>query len=282
MSTSIVAILSSSDIGMVVTLFALTRLGYTVMLLSPRLSADACISLLHVVGCNTILHGQTATINATIQGIQNLKSESESESGTNISCHPVLSGTYLCIEAPPSDVDSSCTDKGKISTTTTTTTADQCRTVMGIDQTNRDPQKTVIIMHSSGSTGRPKPLFLTHKALTSALPNGFDLTSFNPLPWYHLYGLITTLQAMWKRQTAFMWNAQLPVTGEGLVKALEVARPEALYAVPYMLQLVTDADRGVDALKRCKTVVYGGAACPDELGDKLVSQGVRLGGSLGS
>ena len=78
-----------------------------------------------------------------------------------------------------------------------------------------------------------------------------------------------------------MWNAALPLTADGVVSALEAARPESVAAVPYMLQLLVENRRGIAALRECKLVTYGGAPCPDELGDRLVSEGVRFGGSFG-
>jgi acyl-CoA synthetase (AMP-forming)/AMP-acid ligase II len=110
---------------------------------------------------------------------------------------------------------------------------------------------------------------------------GPGLTSFNPLLWYHLYGLSTALQAMWMPTIAYMWNASLPLTADLLVAALEEAEPESVATVPYMLQLLIDDSRGIAALRRCKLVTYGGAPCPDELGDRLVGEGVHFGGSFG-
>lgn len=78
-----------------------------------------------------------------------------------------------------------------------------------------------------------------------------------------------------------MWNAALPLTAEFVATALEEARPESVAAVPYMLQILIDDPRGITALRQCKLVTYGGAPCPDELGDRLVSEGVHFGGSFG-
>lgn len=86
---------------------------------------------------------------------------------------------------------------------------------------------------------------------------------------------------MWMRKTAYMWNAALPLTAEFVATALEEARPESVAAVPYMLQILVDDPRGITALRQCKLVTYGGAPCPDELGDRLVSEGVHFGGSFG-
>ncbi|KAJ5179953.1 hypothetical protein N7492_003163 [Penicillium capsulatum] len=243
----VVALLTLSDLAMVVTFFALSRLGYTVMMLSPRLSGEAAVSLLDTVGCETIIYGKTNSIRATMGDILQRKL---------VSCRPMPNALHA-------------------NTETSFLVLHRHR--------NYEAQrnKTALILHSSGSTGTPKPLFLTHRALMTHPLRGPGLTSFNPLPWYHLHGLSTALQAMWMRKTAFMWNAALPLTADSVVSALESARPESVAAVPYMLQLLVENRRGIAALRECKLVTYGGAPCPDELGDRLVSEGVHFGGSFG-
>ncbi|OQD82866.1 hypothetical protein PENANT_c019G05982 [Penicillium antarcticum] len=241
---SIVALLTLSDINLVVTFFALSRLGHTVMMLSPRLSGEACVGLLEIVGCNTIIYGKSSSIRTTLGEILQRKL---------VSCRPMLSN--------------SLNNKPESS--------------FLVLHRNRNPEKVAIILHSSGSTGTPKPLFLTHRALMTHPLRGPGLTSFNPLPWYHLHGLSTALQAMWMRKTAYMWNSALPFTADLLVAALEEAEPESIAAVPYILQLLINDTRGIAALRRCMLVTYGGAPCPDELGDRLVSEGVHFSGSFG-
>lgn len=242
-----VALLTLSDLSMVITFFALSRLGYTVMMLSPRLSGGACALLLDKVNCETIIYGNTGSIRTTMGEILQQKL---------VSCRPMPN-----------------------------TSLQNTETSFLVLHRHRNSEaqsnKTALILHSSGSTGTPKPLFLTHRALMTHPLRGPGLTSFNPLPWYHLHGLSTALQAMWMRKTAFMWNAALPLTADSVVSILEAARPESVAAVPYMLQLLVNSPRGIAALRQCKLVTYGGAPCPDELGDRLVSEGVPFGGSFG-
>lgn len=229
---------------MVITFFALSRLGYTVMMLSPRLSGEACVSLLETVNCESIIYGQSPNIRSTLGEILRRRL---------VTCRPMLScSLYNKLESPSPAL-----------------------------HRNRNPEMVALILHSSGSTGTPKPLFLTHKAIMTHPLRGPGFTSFNTLPWYHLHGLSTALQAMWMRKTAYMWNAALPLTAEFVATALEEARPESVAAVPYMLQILIDDPRGITALRQCKLVTYGGAPCPDELGDRLVSEGVHFGGSFG-
>ncbi|PYI00534.1 acetyl-CoA synthetase-like protein, partial [Aspergillus sclerotiicarbonarius CBS 121057] len=245
-----VALFTLSDLNMVVTFFALSRLGYTVMMLSPRLSATACVSLLDTVGCDTILYGQSPNLRATLGEILRLKL---------IACRPIIQRPSVEEASQDSDVF--------------------------MIRRNRRPEllvdRVALILHSSGSTGTPKPLYLSHKALMTHPTRGPGFTSFNSLPWYHLHGLSTALQAMYMRRTAYMWDASLPLTASTAVAVLEAARPESVQGVPYLLQLLVDNPRGLKALRACKSVTYGGAPCPDELGDKLVEEGVRFGGSFG-
>lgn len=214
------------------------------MMLSPRLSGEACVSLLETVNCESIIYGQSPNIRSTLGEILRRRL---------VTCRPMLScSLYNKLQSPSL-----------------------------VLQRNRNPEKVALILHSSGSTGTPKPLFLTHKAIMTHPLRGPGFTSFNTLPWYHLHGLSTALQAMWMRKTAYMWNAALPLTAEFVATALEEARPESVAAVPYMLQILVDDPRGIAALRQCKLVTYGGAPCPDELGDRLVSEGVHFGGSFG-
>ncbi|KAL4868720.1 hypothetical protein BDV12DRAFT_209025 [Aspergillus spectabilis] len=246
----IAALLTLSDLNMVVTFFALSRLGYTVMMLSPRLSVTACISLLNTVGCETIMYGQAPSIRTTIGQILQLKL---------VTCRPIVER---------------CSRKQSV----------EGPSVLVMHRSrNRESQRerTALILHSSGSTGTPKPLFLSHKALMTHPLRGPGLTSFNTLPWYHLHGLSTALQAMYMRKVAYMWDASLPLTTTSVVRALEAAKPESIQGVPYLLQLLVDSTRGIEALRSCKLVTYGGAPCPDALGDHLVSRGVHFGGSFG-
>lgn len=55
-------LLTLSDLNMVIMFFALSRLGYTVMMLLPRLSSEVYFVLLEKVNCDTIVYGKTASI----------------------------------------------------------------------------------------------------------------------------------------------------------------------------------------------------------------------------
>lgn len=63
---------------------------------------------------------------------------------------------------------------------------------------------------------------------------------------------------------------------------MEKVQPDAVHVVPYALGLLAEKPRGVEALKRCKIVTAAGTRTPDELGDRLVSEGVILGVVVGT
>lgn len=145
-----------------------------------------------------------------------------------------------------------------------------------------EANRVALIIHSSGSTGLPKPIPLTHKALLCHPTQGSGLHNFNALPWYHLYGISTSLQAMWMRKTAYLYNTALPLTADNLIAAVEKVRPDAIHCVPYVLGLLAEQQQGIEILKSRKVVTAAGARTPDELGDRLVREGVNLGVVFGT
>ena len=87
---------------------------------------------------------------------------------------------------------------------------------------------------------------------------------------------------MYLRKTVFFLNPNLPLTCDGLTSAIRAAKPQILCTVPYALKLLAEQQNGIEALRTCDRVLSTGSQCPDELGDRLVDQGVHLGTLLGS
>ncbi|KAL9611869.1 MAG: hypothetical protein Q9167_003523 [Letrouitia subvulpina] len=244
-----VALLAPSNLNYIVSFFALSRLGYTILSLSLRITATAIVNLLLKTNCSTIVHGHLPQISSTIRRTMR-------DLHINIVSMPVRD-EY--------DRPSSC----------------DALYITNYDRA-KESERIALIIHSSGSTGLPKPVMLTHKALMTHPTQGSGLHNFNALPWYHLYGISTSLQAMWMRKTAYLYHASLPLTTSNLVTVIESVRPEAVHVVPYALGLMAERQQGIDALKKCKIVTAAGARTPDELGNRLVSAGVNLGVVFGT
>lgn len=229
--------------------FALSRIGQTVLALSLRIAPVAVINLLKQTGCQAIAHGDTSQIQSTIQKVQ--------------AGFPIR--TYDIPQRGDYDQPSRTNE----------------RFVRHFDR-EKENGEIALIMHSSGSTGLPKAVMLSHGALLTHPTQGSGLHNFNVLPWYHLYGVSTSLQAMWMRRTAHLYNAALPITSDALIEVLETIKPEAVHTVPYVLGLMAEKPRGVELLRCCHIVTGAGARTPDELGDRLVQEGVNLGVVFGT
>jgi hypothetical protein len=79
-----------------------------------------------------------------------------------------------------------------------------------------------------------------------------------------------------------MFNANLPLSGANLIEAMTAVKPESFHGVPYALKLLAETERGVQVLRDCELVLFGGSSCPDDLGDRLVEAGVYLVGHYGA
>ncbi|KAI0597659.1 hypothetical protein F4775DRAFT_602084 [Biscogniauxia sp. FL1348] len=196
--------------------------------------------------CDTILHGSTVRIKSTIAEI--------AEAHQNLKLLPMLAREDF--DKPGSSPEPFIRD---------------------IPDKETEHAQLALLAHSSGSTGFPKPLALSHRSVLNNLFSGTGCKAFNALPWYHLHGLFTSTQAMYMRKTAHLFNPNLPLTADHLIAALKVVQPEICHTVPYTLKLMAERDDGIEVLRRCKFVTAAGARTPDELGDRLVKEGVNFG-----
>jgi acyl-CoA synthetase (AMP-forming)/AMP-acid ligase II len=226
----------------IVSVFALSRLGYTPLCLSLRIPPAAIINLLKQTECTVLVHDAASAITDKVVAV--------------VSEYPVKSFPIPTRQDYDANPPSPCFQR----------TFDR----------EEEHQRPALIMHSSGSTGLPKPVTVSHRALLTHALQGAGMNNFNPLPWYHLYGVSTCLQAMYRAKTANMYSATMPLTTENLVTAVRVLRPDAIHVVPYVLGLLAETAEGVAHLRKAKMVTSAGAKTPDELGDRLVGEGVNL------
>ncbi|KAI0408691.1 acetyl-CoA synthetase-like protein [Xylaria palmicola] len=249
-SRKTVGLFAHSDLSYVVALFAVSRLGCRVLTVSIRLSELACINLMERTECDTMIVGSTVRITATVDRLKNARPD--------LNFIPIPTrAEFDRPDTPPEPV------------------------LRPIPDREAEHAQVALFGHSSGSTGLPKPLALSHRSVLNNIYFGTGCKAFNALPWYHLHGLFTSFQAMYMRKTAHLYNADLPLTAEHLVAALKEIRPEICHTVPYVLKLMAERQDGIEMLRRCKFVTAAGARTPDELGDRVVQQGVNLGVILG-
>ena len=239
-----VALLAPTDLAYVITFFALARLGYTMLCLSPRLAPIACAKLIEETGAFAIIPGKTAQLATLASQTQELQ--------------PIEAIHIIGRD----DFDKPLSDKPRFQR----------------ENTEREAEMhwTLAILHSSGSTGLPKPINIPHKRLMMKIPPPKGQVEFNTFPFFHGYGSWVMVNAMIARKTVYMNNPNLPLTADYVIEVLEHLRPDVLHLVPYTLELLAGSERGVDTMKKCKRVVFSGSGCPDDLGNDLVNKGIRL------
>lgn len=239
--------MAPSNLDYVACVFALHRLGYAVLLLSNRLAIEAYVSLLQKTKCHHVVSSDNhSKVVAAIQ--------SEME----LTRFPLLEQSQYDIQTP--------------------LFPRFARNVGGPPSSH----KTAFIIHSSGSTGLPKPIFQSHGACMSNYSSSFGYRAFLTLPLYHNHGLSSFYRAIYSGKEISMFNANLPLSGTNLIEAMTAVKPESFHGVPYALKLLAETEHGVQVLRDCKLVLFGGSSCPDDLGDRLVEAGVYLVGHYGA
>lgn len=245
-AAEVIALLAPSNLDYIVSIFALSRMGFAILFLSNRLSTEAYINLLQKTKCRKL-----------VAGMSNAKATELIQDRYPLSVFPILEKSIYDVQKP---------SKSRFPTTSY----------------QNSSNRIAFIIHSSGSTGLPKPIFQTHKACLANYSSGSGFRAFLTLPLYHNHGISTLFRAIYSGKKISIFNANLPLSGSNLIEAMEAAHPESFHSVPYVLKLLAESERGISILKQCKLVLYGGSSCPDDLGDRLVKAGVHLVGHYGA
>ncbi len=135
----VVALLGASNLDYFVTALALSRLGFTVLFLSTRISGAAYVSLLNATHCETMIVDSSSQ--RTASALQSTLSDLQVLS--------VLDSSYY--SATSNDAFSA-----------------------GLDL-ETETHKICWIIHSSGSTGLPKPIYQTHQAALRNYENNMNM-----------------------------------------------------------------------------------------------------------
>ncbi|KAF2846669.1 acetyl-CoA synthetase-like protein [Plenodomus tracheiphilus IPT5] len=241
----VVGILAQSGLHVIITTLGLSRLGYAVLLLSTRLASPAISRLLDLANCRVLL---------TTSGFHSVLSEVQKERPVEI-IDLLAHSEYCNLDAP--------------------------QFVRKHDPAN-ERRKHSIIIHSSGSTGLPKPIFLTHMSCIAAFQANLDRRALITSPFFHSHCFYETFRSIYSGKPIFYCNYALPLTKHSVVAMLERAKPDLFHCVPYVLKLLAESNEGIAALAKVNFVIFAGSACPDDLGDKLVRQGVNLNANYGA
>ena len=242
----VIALLAPSGLDVLVTIFALNRLGYATLFLSTRLAPEAHASLLSMTKATKIIVAHN--YKPTVKEVQKLYSIEQVPLTIREDYRHVYAPRFFRRDCDP----------------------------------EKESKKLAWIIHSSGSTGFPKPIPLSNYACLANFAKGLGFKSFSTSPLFHSHCLMELGRAIYAKKAMYLGNYSFPVTSQNLMEAMSVAKPELLCAVPYVLKLLAETETGIAQLVRLKQVMYGGSACPDDLGDFLTERGVNLAGNYGA
>lgn len=241
---AVIALLGPSDLNYLVTLLALTKLGHSILFLSTRISLEAYASLLEKTQSKHIfIHESFKDTAAELK--ERLPDLDISEIPTQASYD------YPIVE----DVDTNLTPNLDL---------------------EKESKYISFIIHSSGSTGLPKPIFQTQGAAIRNYAGNMNMSGFITLPLYHNHGISCLFRTVHSCKMLHLYNAELPLTKQFLLDIMQTHGFEIFYGVPYALKLLAESDEGIAVLAKLKAVMFGGSACPDSLGNRLVGNGVIL------
>ncbi|KFY11178.1 hypothetical protein V492_04600 [Pseudogymnoascus sp. VKM F-4246] len=241
----VVALLGPSNLDYLISVLALTKSGFTVMFLSTRLSDAAYLSLLESTQCQDLIIHESFSKTA----------ERLCKIMPGLGVHPIVQPESYAFSTKGDDQDT-CLD-------------------FHLDL-ELEAQKICWIIHSSGSTGLPKPILQTHRAALTNYENNLNMRGFITLPLFHAHGISSVFRAFTSMKKIHMYNANLPLTHNTLLSIMAEHSFEIFYGVPYALKLLGETEAGIEALVKLQVVMFGGSACPDSLGDRLVDAGVNL------
>ena len=241
---TVVALLGPSNIEYIITLLALVKLGHTILFLSTRISQEAIDSLLQVSGASFLI---TDTKFSHV-------GDKAREHLPNLQSLPIASQTLF--DFPIEHEASTRLDEA----------------LDPVQETNN----TCWIIHSSGSTGLPKPIYQKQSAALANFAGNMNMRAFITLPLYHNHGICNFFRAIHSAKSLHIFSADLPLTSQHLCTVLSQHNFEIFYGVPYALKLLAETETGIRLLQELRMVMFGGSACPDELGNRLVENGVTL------
>ncbi|KAJ5727944.1 hypothetical protein N7493_005764 [Penicillium malachiteum] len=243
------AYMGIGDIRYPIVTIAAMKMGYKILLTSPRNSEDAQISLLQSISCKKFLH--------------------TSEFAAQMQAFSVRHSELRPVEIPGLD--------------------EMTRHDHTLKPTYSPPrprkEDVALILHSSGSTGLPKPIFIRAEALATcetitsmpAPPNRINTQDllyastlmFSMMPFFHIMGIMTLARAIYHQGPFAILPPGKPPSADLLMTAIIQTKPSTGAFVPSVLEEICNSSNGLETLSTLDFIVYGGAPLSRSCGDKV-------------
>lgn len=261
--TPLVAVLSPSGLELFGHIVALWRLGFGVLCIAPGSPAESIANLLRLTETRVVL-AHASQADAARAAVDAARSGAPQDTLNAEVCEMLPDiGDFL---------NRRSVDPHQ---TTTAETA--------------GPDDVLVTMHTSGSSGLPKPIYQLHRFWTASMLSapGRTLTAFTTTPLFHggMSGLLRSIQA---GSSIFFHPTADPgaLSTSAICHAITACNAPIAYflSVPYILDMLfaDRSDAGRKMLASMQLVSTGGAPLPQQLGDAMVQQGVKLVSRLGS
>lgn len=113
------------------------------------------------------------------------------------------------------------------------------------------------------------------------------VATFTTTPLYH-GGVSDLFRSFMSKSLIWLYPGNLPVTADNIVKLIETANsatkvPVKLFTgVPWVQRECSESPSALEVLRKMDMVGFGGASMPEDVGYKLVRNGVKLVSRFGS
>lgn len=245
-----VAIVGPSSFEYYINILAVSRMGLTVMVMSPRLSDQGLAHLIRLQRCTAVLaSGSSIRAIERVQATQEDLPDFDLLPMAQMADLEAISHGGALFDLPP------------------------------VMEYKDDTETPLVIIHTGGTTGLPKPV-ARHvggdlKDIARRIAD-FNTDSLVTLPVFHSFGFGHFLASLWGTFTLILLNASRPVTASVILRALDVTGCKALSTVPHLLKFIAETPGGAERLAQLERVAVAGSATPEVLGNELVEKGVNI------
>lgn len=255
-----IALIGTSSIDYYITFLAVQRLGWTTILISPRLAMEGFAHLLTTTKCSAVIVAESS---------RNVLESVDQMFSLGLTRVPLVEISRIAEEDRVASASSA-------SASWSSSSIDQ-RPPLDLREPGRGHE---IVIHSGGTTGLPKPVCINP---VTWLAQAADIAARMPrvdtlstLPLFHSFGLATLLRCLINGKRLSLLDAGRPVTASIVESSLQLTHSRAVVTVPYVLKFFAEAEGGLQRLALLDQVVAAGSTIPDDLAAELRKHQVHI------
>lgn len=255
-----IALIGTSSIDYYITFLAVQRLGWTTILISPRLALEGFAHLLTTTKCSAVIVAESSR--NVLESVDQMFS---------------LGLTRVSLVEISRIAEGRVASASASSASWSSSSSIDRRPPLDLREPGRGHE---IVIHSGGTTGLPKPVCINP---VTWLAQAADIAARMPrvdtlstLPLFHSFGLATLLRCLINGKRLSLLDAGRPVTASIVDSSLQLTHSRAVVTVPYVLKFFAEAEGGLHRLAQLDQVVAAGSTIPDDLAAELRKHQVHI------